>query len=299
MILKTEIETSLWEHIHELRGTIFQFLLILLIGFLVALSFYPSIMSLITPNTHSSPLILEKVERNQIRNRDNQSHSYFFPPGVKVIFTSETVFQLKDQGYEIPPGGVIEYEKRVQEPQLVILDPLEGILTTFKVCFWVALAGTAPFWGWTLLRFISPGLQDHEKKSLVPFLVGSLLFIALGFLLAYKVTIPLANAYFSLFNTEIGINLWSLSHYVNYSLMLMLGHAVAFELCFLLLFLVHTGWISAEWLMAKRRIMILLAFVLGALLTPPDVLTQLMLAIPLIIIYEITLLYAKRIGRMR
>ena len=105
-------------------------------------------------------------------------------------------------------------------------------------------------------------------------------------------TLPIANDYLSLFNSSIGQNAWTLDHYVNYVLCLCLGHAIAAELSVLLLVLVHFGLLSAEWLIAKRRVMIVGAFILGALLTPPDVLTQLLLAFPLIGIYEIAICYA-------
>jgi sec-independent protein translocase protein TatC len=297
--LRPELETPLWNHIHDLRGTIIRFLLILFLGFIVALYFYPTIMSFLNPKIGSTPLTLEKIERHQIKNQDSIPYFYSFTTDTKIIFASEKTKEITPYQYEILPGGIIKYEKYINNPQLIILGPLEGFLTTFKVCFWVSLAVTAPLWGFVLLRFILPGLHEGEIKWIPPFFAGSFIFIFLGFLLAFWFTIPLANSYFLLFNNEIGINLWSLSHYIDYTLTLVLGHAVAFELCFLLIFLVHLGWISSEWLMDKRRIMIVLAFVLGAILTPPDVLTQFMLAIPLVIIYEITIFYSKRIKRCK
>src|SRR5204863_41436 len=109
----------------------------------------------------------------------------------------------------------------------------------------------------------------------------------------YYVTLPLANQYLFLFNNSIGQNAWTLIHYVQYVLFLCLGHAIAAELGLLLLTLVHFRFLSPDWLIAKRRYMIVLAFVLGAFLTPPDVLTQLLLALPLIALYEVAIWYAK------
>ena len=94
-----------------------------------------------------------------------------------------------------------------------------------------------------------------------------------------------------------GQNAWTLNHYVNYVLLLCLGHAVAAELALLLLILVHFRFLSPSWLIAQRRYMIVLAFICGALLTPPDILTQLLLALPLIVLYEFAILYAKWLNR--
>ena len=189
-------------------------------------------------------------------------------------------------------GDHLVYDQAIRSP-LLIMGPVEGLILVFKTCFWLSLAMTAPFWGWVWLRFILPGMYARERAILVPFLLCSLFCIACGCSLAYYVTLPLANEYLTLFNSAIGQNAWTLNHYVNYVLLLCLGHAIAAELALLLMILVHFRLLSPEWMISKRRHMIVAAFILGALLTPPDVLTQVLLAIPLIAIYELAILYAK------
>jgi sec-independent protein translocase protein TatC len=127
----------------------------------------------------------------------------------------------------------------------------------------------------------------------VPFLLGSSICMGFGIGLAYWFTIPLANQYLQAFNASLGQNAWSFAHYVDYTLLIMLGHIIAFELSLLLLLLVHFRILSPEWLVSKRRYMIILTFILAALLTPPDVITQIALAIPLILLYELAIFYAK------
>lgn len=184
------------------------------------------------------------------------------------------------------------YEQAAGSP-LLILGPIEGLTLVFKSCFWLSLAGTAPIWVWIWLQFILPGMQAHEKALVLPFIIFSFLCLTGGCLMAYFCTLPIANQYLSLFNSSIGQNAWTLANYVNYVLLLCLGHAIAAELAFFLLLLVHFRFLGSEWLISKRRYMIVAAFILGALLTPPDVLTQLLLAIPLMGIYEIAIWYAK------
>lgn len=179
------------------------------------------------------------------------------------------------------------------ETKLVVLGPAEGIMATFRVAFWVGLVGTSPIWVYEVLRFVLPGLNLKERRLILPFFLFSLLFLGAGLSLAYFVTIPLANSYLEAFNQGIGTNLWSLSNYLDYTIILLLGNALAFELCVILLFLVHYRKLSAEGLIQARRYVIVAIFIAAAILTPPDILSQLMLAFPLMGLYELAILYAK------
>lgn len=178
-------------------------------------------------------------------------------------------------------------------PQLVLLSPLEGILMAFKVSFWIALVITSPIWLFVILQFVLPGLKKREKNIAISFAIATIAFATTGLIFAFYITIPLANEYLLSFNQNIGLNLWSLEHYLNYTLFLLIANAFAFELGAIGIFGVKLRYISLEMLVSKRRHAIVGAFVLGALLTPPDVLTQLLLAFPLIALYEGLILYAR------
>lgn len=179
-----------------------------------------------------------------------------------------------------------------ESSKLILLGPLDGMAIAFKTSLWVGTATTSPFWMWLLFRFVSPALQQNEKMALTLFFFFSLTFFALGAAFAFYVTIPLSNLLFSNFNTEIGQNMWSLGHYLDYTLFLLLANGLAFEAAVIGLFSVHLGLIGAKGLVKHRRKAILGAFVLAALLTPPDVVTQVILAIPLIVLYEGLIIYS-------
>jgi sec-independent protein translocase protein TatC len=200
--------------------------------------------------------------------------------GVSLYFYKEILSFLVSPTTEIQKG-------------LVVLGPLDGFLTALKTSFWVGLVTTSPLWTFLVMGFIAPALNPKERKWVLPFIFFSLFFLSLGILFSYYVTIPLANEFLSSFNEEIGINMWTLSSYLDYTLILLLSNALAFELSVILLFLVHYGVISSERLIGSRRYAIVTIFILAAILTPPDIFTQLMLAIPLMIIYELAILYAK------
>lgn len=176
---------------------------------------------------------------------------------------------------------------------LVLLTPLEGIQVLFKVCFLVGLLGSSPFWIGLLLFFFLPALYKEEKRLVFPFLVISFLFLTLGVGFGFFVTLPLANRYLYELNQELGNNFWSLSSYIDYALAVLLASGFIFELCVVLFFLVHQDLITSQFLSSKRRHAIILAFILAAILTPPDILSQVLLALPLICLYECILMYAR------
>ncbi len=150
----------------------------------------------------------------------------------------------------------------------------------------------APFWGFFLFQFALPGLHSHERNIFIPFAVLSLLAMLLGGIFGYTMILPISNAFLFEFNQSLGTNLWSLEQSVDYTLVIILANGIGFELIFLLFLITHYGWISPEHLRKKRRIAILLSLIIGAILTPPDVLTQLLLAAPLMLGYELAILYA-------
>jgi len=177
--------------------------------------------------------------------------------------------------------------------ELVILSPTEGLASLLKFSFWLSLSASSPFWLYSLAAFISPGLRSHEKRLLLPFIALSLALFALGALFAAVITLPLSNSALYSFNSSFGTNLWSLSQYLDYSILLILGHGLAFEAWLILGFTVHYGLISAATLVKKRGIVVVITLLAAALLTPPDILTQLLLAAPLLLLYELSILYGK------
>ncbi|MFQ5753291.1 MAG: twin-arginine translocase subunit TatC [bacterium] len=192
-----------------------------------------------------------------------------------------------------PIFSLLTYPFHHSGENLVILSPSEGLVIVLKFSFWVGLVGTSPVWMFFIFSYIAPALYSHERKLIFPFFFFSLFFLTLGFLFAFFITIPTANEYLKAFNQGLGINLWTLSHYLDYTLILLLANALAFEIFAILLLLVHYGWLSAKKMTVNRKFVLVGFLVLSALLTPPDVLTQIMLTLPLMVFYEATILYAR------
>lgn len=271
-------------------------LLTIILGIALAFACYHPIISFLTAPLHSE-VSTKGVERQilhheRILNHSTSTQTFQLPNQAKAL-ASEEYRTSSENLFLIPPGKYLDIEVTSSPHFLVVLGPLEGLLTSLKVSFWVGLVLSSPFWISFMIRFILPALYPKERRLVTPFLALSFLFLGIGCAFGYYITLPLANHYLRMFNQGIGVNFWSLSHYLDYTLSLILANALAFEIAVILLFLVQSGIVTAETLISKRRHVIVGAFVVGALLTPPDILTQFLLAIPLILLYEVILLYAR------
>lgn len=297
---QVEVHATFWEHAEQLRRVLIRSSFVILLGMALSFFFYDSIFSYFTSplQSHQSPLQARPLRRERVFNSGKTSLAYQIPKNATVS-ASEGSIKNGENSFLLAPQGYIDIDIP-QKNALVILSPIEGFTITLKICFWMGLVATSPIWFWIVLHFISPALNRRERKLIFPFIISSFLSIALGMFFAHQMTIPLANQYLQMFNSEIGMNLWRLSDYIDYTLLLLLANGLAFEFFAVGLFLVELKVITAQHLAGKRRHMIVAAFIIGAVLTPPDIFTQVMLAVPLILFYEMIILYAKmREGVMR
>jgi sec-independent protein translocase protein TatC len=182
---------------------------------------------------------------------------------------------------------------QVPNAKVFLFSPVEGFIAVFRLSFWLGALGTSPYWIFAVIRFLKPALRENERSWLPLFFLLSGLFIGLGFLLCVNVTLPLATQYLFDFNQTIGVNLWGFSSFLDFALMLLFSHGVAFEIGAVLFFLIHVRVLDGDMLAKKRRHAMVTSLVIGALLTPPDVLTQVCVALPLILFYELAILYGK------
>lgn len=284
---------SFWEHLEELRIVLINIAWIIIAGVLLSFIFHDSIARFLQKPLHISSGGFQTVEfsRKRTLNASDQNLMWQLPFGAeqKSIFNAV----LKDphnQTYMILPEGYIDWET-AQQP-LLLLSPMEGLSTAFKLSLWTGILGTSPLWLYLIFKFIAPALHRAEKLLVFPFFLLSFIFILLGLAFAYFVTLPCANQYLFNFNDQLGINRWSLALYMDYTTLLLLSNALAFEIFAIILLLVHYGLLKAHQMKSKRRHVIVAAFILGAILTPPDIISQLMLAVPLILLYEMTIIYS-------
>jgi sec-independent protein translocase protein TatC len=294
--------STFWGHVASLREALVKIFVVIAIGMATALFFQNALFILLTKplNTPSTAVRREEIRRERLWNESTSPLTFTLPADCKIVNSPLGSREIKEgDRIEIPPYTYVEMEQILKQ-KLVTLSPLEGIATALKISFWVGVLGTAPLWTFFLITFIAPALYPEEKRLILPFFLFAFLFLMLGLCFAFFITLPLANEYLGSFSDPIARNLWSLSQYCDYTLMLLMGNGLAFELCLALLFLIHLRVVTAEMLITKRRYAVVGAFIVGAVLTPPDIFTQFLLAVPLLILYEVGVGYAKfRAWRIR
>jgi|TARA_R110001606_G_scaffold12706_10_gene55671 sec-independent protein translocase protein TatC len=170
----------------------------------------------------------------------------------------------------------------------------EAFFVEIKVAMFAAFFLAFPIISNQLWAFVAPGLYAKEKKAFLPFLIATPLLFMAGASLAYFIVMPTAFKFFLGFEGPVGglqqEALPAMGDYLSLVMQFILAFGVCFQLPVLLLLLNRAGIVSREQLKGMRRYMVVGAFALAAILTPPDVVSQLMLGIPLILLYEISLL---------
>lgn len=174
------------------------------------------------------------------------------------------------------------------------LSPPEVFLISIKLSLLAGLIVALPLILYLLSRFLLPALKPEEKKYLAPaFLFGGGLFFA-GAAFAYAVVLPLGLRFFWSYTLRLGIRPdWTLENYISMVGKLILGFGLVFELPVVVLLLAALGIIDYRTLRRKRPYVVVGIFILAALLTPPDVVTQVLMAVPLLILFEICVLLAR------
>ena len=184
------------------------------------------------------------------------------------------------------------YPKRTlaERVELLNLNPAGGFFVAFQVAIYGGLVIAAPIVLYYLGGFILPALRRSEKRFVLPgFMIGTLLFVS-GVLFCYFVMLPLALGASVKYSEWLGFsaNQWRAEEYISFVCKFLLGMGLGFELPVVILTLVRIGILSYSQLAAFRRYMVAINLVLGAVLTTPEVLTQIMMAIPLQVLYEIS-----------
>lgn len=177
--------------------------------------------------------------------------------------------------------------------QLIATDITSAFMVPLK---WALLTGfliSLPLLTFQIWHFISPGLYAHEKKWVKPILILGLILFYSGAGFALRIVCPMAIQFFSSVAPHNLTMMTDIHHYYDFVINLMLAFGVSFEIPIVVFMLIHLGFISPETLSKKRPYIITGAFILGMLLTPPDVISQIMLAIPLWLLFESGLWFAK------
>jgi sec-independent protein translocase protein TatC len=170
----------------------------------------------------------------------------------------------------------------------------EAFFVEIKVAFFAAAFFSFPVFATQLWRFVAPGLYSKEKRAFLPFLLATPVLFTVGAAMAYYMAIPVALTYLLGFGGNVGgveqEALPGVDNYLNFVMKFIFGFGISFLLPVLLMLLERAGIVTLEQLRGARRYAIVGAFAIAAVLTPPDVVSQLLLAIPLCILYELAII---------
>jgi sec-independent protein translocase protein TatC len=242
-----EQKMSLIEHLSELRKRIVVCLVALLIAFLIAFNFSDYIFELLMFPLNYSPQ-----------------------------------FSLKE-------GLIFVPDQKLQNTKLIFLGPAEAFWMNMKIALVSGFILIIPIVFYQLWKFISPGLYNHEKKYIIPFVLSASGLFLVGVTFCYLIVLPFAMSF--LLNYKVGdflMPMLSVGLYIDFLLKFLLAFGFVFELPILIVITTRMGLITPQTLKKYRKLAVVLAFVVAAIITPtPDAFNQTLMAVPMIILYEL------------
>ena len=253
-----------------------------------------------TYNDRAMPLLDHLVE---LRQRMLYAVSALFVGFIVCFFFAEALFN-----FLVDPLANILLERGLDEGyrRLIYTDLTEVFFTYIKVAFFFGAFITCPIFLTQIWLFVAPGLYRHEKKALMPFLIASPILFFVGGALVYFAIFPLAWEFFLSFETQgsgpgsVPIQLEpKVNEYLGLVMKLIFAFGICFQLPVLMTLMARVGLATADGMAAKRKYAIVGVFIVAAIFTPPDPLSQISLAVPIILLYEISIWMARLVERKK
>ena len=227
---------------------------------------------------------------SELRSRLIKSIIYLFIFFIISYFFAENIYN-----FLISP-----YAEAVKDDEIsrrMIFTALhETFITYLKVAFFAAIFISSPIILTQIWKFVAPGLYKNEKKALLPYLIATPTLFLLGGMLVYYLVMPLAIKFFLTFETSASIGGLPIqleakvNEYLSLIMRLIFAFGLSFQLPVLLSLLARVGFVDSHYLKKRRKYVIVIIFAAAAILTPPDPITQIGLGIPLLILYELSIL---------
>ena len=229
----------------------------------------------------------------ELRSRLIKSFLFLLLAFILCYIFSEDIYKFLVKPYS---DAVLENNL---DRRLIFTALHEAFLTYLKVAFFASFFITSPIILTQIWKFVAPGLYKNEKKALLPYLIATPLLFFLGGMLVYYLIMPLAIQFFLSFETQgdvgsIAIQLEAkVNEYLSLIMRLIFAFGISFQLPVILSLLARIGLIDSVYLKKRRKYVVVIIFTIAAILTPPDPITQIGLALPLLILYELSILTVK------
>ena len=245
-------------------------------------------------NSEKSGFISHLVE---LRQRLINSFIFLFSFFVVCYFFSEQIYSFLVQPY----ADAVKDDN--VNRRLIFTALQETFLTYLRVSFFAALFFSSPIILMQIWKFVAPGLYKNEKEAILPYLIATPILFLFGGMLVYYLIMPLAIKFFLSFeassiNSALPIQLEAkVNEYLSLVMKLIFAFGLSFQLPVILSLLARVGFIDSVFLKERRKYVVVIIFVAAAILTPPDPITQIGLAIPLLILYELSIFSVKFIEK--
>jgi len=240
-----------------------------------------------SPTDQATPLVAHLVE---LRNRLLYSLIAIALVFLALVGFANSIYAFVAEPLLafLPEGGT-----------MIATEVATPFLTPFKLTFFVAFVLALPFVLYQIWAFLAPGLYDKEKTLIVPLIASSVLLFYIGVAFAYFIVFPLVFGFFTSMAPDGVTVMTDIASYLNFVLKLFFAFGVVFEIPVAIILLIRSGFISPDALNNKRPYVVVACFVVGMLLTPPDVISQLLLAIPMWLLYEVGVFIGRRMVKNR
>lgn len=263
------------DHLEELRWRILKALAALVVGAVICFALSDSIMQILTRPYEEAVLSLESQQSSGV---------------VRAV--KKLVSQWLDQPDAAPepdaPIADLPPARRLQA-----LRPMTYFFISLQIAFVGGLLLALPVVFYQVWRFVAPGLLQREKRLMLPIISLSVLCFSVGAMIAYYIVLPLGLRFFLALEPPDMTSQWAADEYIGFVLRLIAGFGIVFEMPVLSLFLAKVGVLTAARMRRIRRYAIIGIFVLGAIFTPPDPVSQILMALPLLLLYEISIWVCK------
>ena len=234
---------------------------------------------------------------SELRSRLIKSFIFLF-----VVFVICYIFSEEIYGFLVKPYSEAVIKNNLDR-RLIFTALHEAFLTYLKVAFFASFFLSSPVFLSQIWKFIAPGLYKNEKSALLPYLIATPVLFILGGMLVYYLIMPLAIKFFMSFESAaqpgmIPIQLEAkVNEYLSLIMRLIFAFGLSFQLPVILSLLARIGIIDSNYLKTRRKYVVIIIFTIAAILTPPDPITQIGLALPLLILYELSILTVKFIEK--
>lgn len=263
------------DHLEELRWRILKALAAVIIGAILCFAFSDSIVKVLTRPYEEAVFSLESQRSsNAVEAVEKLVRKWFDLPNAELVTTEQIT--------TLPPA------RRLQA-----LKPMTYFYISLQVAFIGGLVLALPATFYQIWCFIAPGLLAREKRLMIPIISLSVFCFSIGALIAYWIVLPLGLRFFLALEPPDMTSQWAADEYIGFVLRLIMGFGIVFEMPVMALFLAKVGILTAARMRHIRRYAIIGIFILGAIFTPPDPISQILMALPLLLLYEISIWVCK------